>query len=632
MLYDLPWFLTDPRAALEAYVRPKRFVVLDFETNNRDFGSALNPDNHIVLACWDVVNADGAVERKHVWGDEYDMQELEQDISEADFVVAHNAKFELQWLARCGMDLRNILVFDTFLAEWVIAGNRGNAKGFELNLDDVASRYGLPPKLATAKRMIQAGVDPAEIPRVFLLPYCYRDVELSRELYYMQVKKLQDDALLHLALTRNLCCSALSDLESHGAELDADAVEEEYRKTVEEFQDLDRQLDVFTGGINLSSPKQLGTYLFETLRFPIPKDHKGKPAVTKSGAPKTDVKTLEKLRADRPEQVEFLRLYKRRNKLDSLISKNLEFFRLVCQQRGAKFYGNINQGFTQTHRLASTGRPIKFEGVKAAKGVQFQNMPRAYKKLFTAHDEDYLTMEFDAAQLEFRVAAEMGHDQVAATEIIDGYDVHSYTAKVLTEAGEPTSRQEAKASTFAPLYGGGGSTPAQKQYALAFKEKYQGIAGTQKDWSYEVLDSGKLRTPYGMIFHWPGTRMSSRGYIDNTTSIYNFPIQGFATAEIIPIALVYFWHKSKGLRLNVFNTIHDSICARVHKDDIDEAKALAKVCMTTDVYGFLAAVYDYDFTVPLGVGVKVAKNWGATNVEEIWAVWPDGKETYTCKE
>ena len=605
---------------------------MDFETTTKEFGSALNKENHIVLTCWDVVHTDGTVQSKHVWGDEYELYELEEDIKRADFVVAHNAKFELQWFKRCGIDLRNVLVFDTFLAEWVIAGNRGGQAGWELNLDDTAARYGLPPKLSIAKVMLDSGIDTEDIPREHLLPYCQRDVELTRKLFRLQIKELDRLGLTHIALTRNLCCAALADLEFNGAELDKERVTEEYNKSVEEFRECDAKLIAFTGGINLSSPKQLGEYLFGVLGFPVPKDHKGAELLTKKGIPKTDVKTLDKLKAVTQEQRDFLELYKRRNKLDSLITKNLEFFKLVCDERGGRFFGNINQGFTQTHRLASTGRPILFAGAKKPRGVQFQNLPRNYKKLFTAHHEDYLCMEFDAAQLEFRVAADLGHDEVATEEIITGYDVHSYTAQVLTESGEPTDRQGAKASTFAPLYGGGGKSDAQRAYAKAFKEKYKGISATQKEWTYEVLGDGTLRTPYGMIFHWPGTTMSKTGYIDNTTSIYNFPVQGFATAEIIPIALVHFWHKSKDLRLQVFNTIHDSICARVHKDDIDAAKQVAKVTMTTDVYKFLHDVYEYDFTVPLGVGLKVAKHWGDTKIEEIYDVWPDGKETYKQKQ
>lgn len=438
---------------------------MDFETTNLEFGSALNPNNHIVLACWDVVYLDGSIETKHAWGDEYEMAELEADIKRADFVVAHNAKFELQWLKRCGMELRDILVFDTYLAEWVIAGNRGGQKGWELNLDDTAKRYGLPAKISIVKLLIEMGMDPADIPRDLLLPYCYRDVELSRKLFSLQMATLVRDGLLHLVLSRNLASCALADLEFNGGQLDSAAVYKEYEDTLREFHELDDKLKAFTGGINLSSPTQLGKYLFETLQFPIPLDHKKQPLKTKNGAPKTDVKTLEKLRATSEVQVEFLKLYKRRNKLDSLLSKNLEFFKLVCDQRDGKFYGNINQGFTQTHRLAATGRPIVFNGLKKGKGIQFQNMPRAYKKLFAAHDPDYVDAECDGAQLEFRVGVEMGNDEAGRLMICNGEDVHADTAKVFVDwnaARVPLhpefvgltykeARQPAKPFTFMPI-------------------------------------------------------------------------------------------------------------------------------------------------------------------------------------
>lgn len=645
LIYNLPWFIEDPAEALNRYKTPNCFVVLDLETNNKNFGSALTPTNHIVLACWDVVYSDGTVESKHAWGDEYEMAELEADINQADFVVAHNAKFELQWLKRCGMELRDILAFDTYLAEWVIAGNRGGQKGWELNLDDTAARYGLPAKISIVKHLIDMGADPADIPQHLLLPYCYRDVELARKLFYKQLAILVRDGLLHLALSRNLACAALADLEFNGGELDTDVVHKEYEETLKEFRELDATLDKFTGGINLSSPTQLGKYLFDTLKFPIPLDHKKQPLVTKKGAPKTDVKTLEKLRADTGEQREFLRLYKRRNKLDSLLSKNLEFFRLVCEQKAGKFYGNINQGFTQTHRFNATGRAIIFEGLKKPKGIQFQNMPRGYKKLFAAHHPDYVDVECDGAQLEFRVGVEMGQDEAGIKMICNGEDVHADTAKVFVDwnAEKPNkhpefiglsykeARQPAKPFTFMPMYGGNGKHPAENEYAQFFRAKYNGIAGMQKEWCLEVLDSGKLRTPYGLIMYWPGTRMSRSGYIDNTTNISNYPIQGFATAEIIPIALVYCWQRSRNYRVVVWNTIHDSIAARVHKDDVDIYKQISKISFTHDVYKFLRDVYNYEFTLPLGVGIKVGDHWGVAPFEENWDVYPTGETVYKRK-
>ena len=63
-------------------------------------------------------------------------------------------------------------------------------------------------------------------------------------------------------------------------------------------------------------------------------------------------------------------------------------------------------------------------------------------------------------------------------EIEDGFDVHSYTASVISDAGEKISRQEAKAHTFAPFYGatGFGRTTAQATYYKQFTEKYKEIA------------------------------------------------------------------------------------------------------------------------------------------------------------
>lgn len=641
----LPWFVGT--AALDKYLDPDLYVALDFETNNKEYGSALNRDNHIVLACWEVVHRDGTIEKKHLWDDEFGMAELERDIARADFVVAHNAKFELQWLKRCGLELRDILVFDTYLAEWVIAGNRAGFPGWMLNLDDTAKRYGLGAKLSLAAQAISLGIDCLDIPRGWLLPYCYKDVELCRKLYEKQREVLRRDGLLHLALTRNLCCAVLADMEFAGATLDKQRVYDEYTKSVKEFAEVEEQLNEMTGGVNLSSPKQLSAYIFGELGFKVPVDGKGNPMLTKKGVPTTNVKVLDKLRSATPKQEEFIKLYKKRNRIDSLITKNLEFFKLVCEQRDGKFYGNINQGATQTHRLASSGRPILFDGAKAPRGAQFQNMPRVYKKLFTVVEDDWFIGEADGAQLEFRVAADMGNDGTAFAAIVNGEDVHADTAKVFVDWNKnhpgdqhedfigldyKQGRQPAKPQTFKPMYGGNGVHAAEKEYCKFFKKKYKGIADTQHEWCLEVLDRGFQVNPYGMRFYWPGTKMKRGGYIENSTNISNYSVQGFATAEIIPIALVYFWHRIRGTGIVIWNTIHDSIASRVHKDEIEIYKALSKQCLTTDVYDFLRSVYKYEFHVPLGVGVKIGKHWGEAPFEEVWDVFPDGRETYKKKD
>lgn len=142
-----------------------------------------------------------------------------------------------------------------------------------------------------------------------------------------------------------------------------------------------------------------------------------------------------------------------------------------------------------------------------------------------------------------------------------------------------------------------------------------------------MVNNKKLRTPYGMEFFWPDTKMDKSGYINNTTSIYNYSIQGLATAEIIPITLVLFWHLTRDLNIMVVNTVHDSIISKVHKNAVDEYKELSVYCFTTGVYAFLKEVYNYQFQVPLGCGIKVATHWGDTKEELSFDVYPDGRIT-----
>lgn len=618
---QVPDFVLHPEIYLKAH--RKTFMVLDFETSLDPLdASAVNEGNSIVLACWYLVHPDGTVEKKHKFGNEYEQDELVNDCYSVDFIVAHNAKFEAGYLKRCGVDLRRVLVYCTMLAEWVLNGNRK----LPLQLNALAKRYKLGTKEDLVSTLIKTGTCPADIPQEWLLTYCWQDVTLAYKIFLKQVILLKRNQVLHIAHTRNLATLVLADVEFEGMTLDAEAVIKEYESTKRRRNYLAQELIRLTDDINLASSVQVATYLYDTLKFDE-LTHRGKPVRTAGGARMTDSITLSKLEAKTGEQKKFLDLYKEFNKADSLISKNLEFFYRTVQERGGNFKAKFQQGVTVTHRLSSAGIPTIFEGEKKSKSVQFQNLPRDYKRLFWAGNEDWLIGECDGAQLEFRVAADVCKDTTADSEIRGGADIHSVTAKVLSDAGEPTTRQQAKASTFAPLYGGMGKTPAQKAYAAFFKEKYKGISSTQRAWCLQAASNKRVRLPWGMVFYWPQAAMDKNGYINVSTEVHNYPIQSFATGEIIPIALVYFWHRSKDLPIVILNTIHDSIVTRIKKGYEEEFEQLSKQCLTTDVFNHLEKVYNYQFQTPLGVGIKVSRNWGATKEETVYSVLPNGEFT-----
>lgn len=343
------------------------YLVLDVETTSKDKGSALNKDNELVLACWTIVDRNEmTVRRKHKFGNEFEQNELVHDIYLADFVVCHNAKFELQWLKRCGVDLRKVAVYCTMLGQWVLDGNRRK----ERNLSALAKSYNVSRKLDRISALIAAGYPVEWIPKAWLLEYCQADVQSTLEIFEKQVALLYEHEMLHLVHVRNLTCVVLADIEFSGLTLDPRAVMDEYETTVKQYQEADATLRELAGNnVNFNSGKQLAALLYERLGFTPPTDNKGQPLVTGKGVLSTDAATLSKLVAKTEAQQTFLSKYKEFNKLSALLSKNLEFFVGVVREYGSKFYAVFNQGVTKTGRLSSSGRPLLFTGQKKPKGV-----------------------------------------------------------------------------------------------------------------------------------------------------------------------------------------------------------------------------------------------------------------------
>ena len=241
-------------------------------------------------------------------------------------------------------------------------------------------------------------------------------------------------------------------------------------------------------------------------------------------------------------------------------------------------------------------------------------MPRGgtfpVKKVFVSRWEGGKIMEADFAQLEFRVAAYLGQDKVAMDEVATGFDVHAYTAKVISEAGQPTSRQDAKAHTFAPLYGasGYGRTPAEAAYYSQFNSKYAGIAKWHKRLADEALNTGKISTPSGREFSFPDVVRRRNNTVSHFTQIKNYPVQSFATADIVPIALLHIDKELKDLRSCIVNTVHDSIVIDVHPN---EEHAVLKVIDSTNekLKDIIDKRWNVNFNVPLLLEAKIGPNW-----------------------
>jgi len=609
----LPEFLYTP----DIY-HSQNYVVLDFETTSLDYGSAINNLNNLVLACW--LQVRGNERRyKHSWGGEYSHPDLLGDIASADFLVAQNAKFELQWLKRMGVNLRRVLPADTFLAQWVLDGNLMLPR----DLDSLAAKYDAPPKHQQVADMIAAGVDVRDVPKEWLKQYCYGDVTTTHEVFLRQLEELERRDMMHIWHTRNLTCAVISDMEFTGMTLDKDRVREEYVTQMARREQLKRELDELCGGINLASPKQLAVLLYDTLGFAEITDRRGNPVRTATARPSTSKDVIAKLKAKTKKQQEFVAKFQEYRKADTLLTKNLAFFQGVCEEYGGRFTAQFNQGRTATHRLSSSGRKMFFRGLDDERGVQFQNLPRQYKKLFEASGPGRLLGEADSSQLEFRHAVEICDDEQGYADIVNKVDIHENTSIALTAAGEPTDRQNAKASTFKPLYGGQYGTKAQMEYVKFFNLRYSTIAATQRGWERTAVAKGTVRTPLGMEYHWPRARWDRDGISNVKTEVYNYPVQGGATAEVIPIALVTFWYLTEDTEIDLLNTVHDSIVAEFPEERTEEFKEIANYALTEGVFTYLKKVYRYECKVPLATEIKISTHWGDTDEKLKYELFPN---------
>lgn len=572
---------------------------------------------------------------------------IESVCSSGGFLVAHNAVAELGWLAKHGLDLRHVVVYDTMLGEWVLQAGMPAHPG-QLSLEGMAARRSAGVK-SEWTTVLFSGVKASEIPYTALIERCSNDVLLTTECFSKQLQelksksscsygsydssyvKLKDQKLrakelstientiesssiehsigdslaakrMHYPLVavqfcRSMMTPMLVDMQREPLLLDKELVDFEYTKATSRREELLRTMYTLTGGININSRPQLAEYVYGTLGFTCTEK-------TPTGAPSVKEEVLEALVAKTKEQREFKELMSEYISLNTLISKNLELFHGLCDEQDSKMWVEIRQGTTATQRLSSVGVPFKHSLWKKKKTAQGQNIPRQLKRLFHAPD-GYDVGEVDGSALEFRVAASMSGDPVALAEIESLYDIHTATSEVYK-----CSRQEAKSRTFAPLFGATGGSPTDKKYSKFFRQKYNVINTMQDAWVAEALLTKTVRSPFGLIYNYPDIAIDARGYCNRKRDIYNYPIQGGATGEVVPIAMLLMWYNQPpGVRMVL--QVHDSIVSYVKPEAKDKWLEQSTWALTIGCRDFIKRLYQYDLgAVELGIGAKLGSHWG----------------------
>jgi DNA polymerase I-like protein with 3'-5' exonuclease and polymerase domains len=85
-------------------------------------------------------------------------------------------------------------------------------------------------------------------------------------------------------------------------------------------------------------------------------------------------------------------------------------------------------------------------------------------------------------------------------------------------------------------------------------------------------------------------------------------VQGFATADIVPLALVEIYNRLKPYRSCVVNSVHDSIVIDVHPDEINTCIEVVSG-VQSDLISLINNRWGIDFNVPLALEAKIGDNW-----------------------
>ena len=320
---------------------------------------------------------------------------------------------------------------------------------------------------------------------------------------------------------------------------------------------------------------------------------------------KTDKETLESMFTSlRGEAREFAEAYIRYSAVRTYLRSFVE-----GMENNMDGEGFIHTEFMQC--VTATGR-------LSSRNPNFQNMPRGttfiIRRAVESRFEGGSILEGDYAQLEFRVAGFLADDEGIKQDVEIGTDVHNYTASVIG-----CSRQDAKAHTFKPLYGGVSGTEDQKRYYNAFKEKYNGVTKWHEELQKHAVMKKHIRLPSGRQYAFPQARWTDWGAATDRTAICNYPVQGFATADLLPMSLILLDRKVRelGMKSVICNTVHDSIVMDVYPSEEKQCIDVMAECMLA-IPMESKDRYNIEYNMPVGIELKIGKNW--LDLEEILTV------------
>ena len=410
-----------------------------------------------------------------------------------------------------------------------------------------------------------------------------------------QCAKMREDDLLGLYedIERPLAF-VLKSMEQIGFLTDEHVLRELGAEYVQKIDTLQSEIWEMAGEkVNINSPKQLGTLLFEKMGLPAGKK--------KSGSYSTSAEVLEELADEFPICAKILE-YRRFAKLNSTYIDAL----LRLRDGEGRIHTRFDQVSTATGRISSLEPNLQNIPVRTEEGRQI-------RRAFIA-PEGCCLIDADYSQIELRVLAHMSEDENMIDAFRSGEDIHRSTAAkvygVPMEEVTGQMRSSAKAVNFGIVYGIsdfglarniGVSRWEARDFIERYLARYPGVKQYMDSSVADGKEKGYVATLAGRR-RYLGELKSSNYNVRafGERAAMNSPIQGTA-ADIIKMAMVAVYRalEKSGMQARLILQVHDELIIECPLAEKDAVSALLKDCMEQVL----------TLNVPLPAEVSTGGNW-----------------------
>ncbi len=507
--------------------------------------------------------------------------------------VGHNIKYDWQVLRRAGVELKGV-AYDSMLASFLLDPGRRSHGIDTLSLELLGRPMRSHDEL-TGKGKVR--IPFAEVSVAAAADYCGGDSATVLALHHLFAPRLADAALQPLLDGLEMpLVEVLVDMEWRGIAIDPALFGRLAKELFVDLQRLEGEIARAAGGsINLNSPKQLATVLFEKLQLPALKR-------TKTG-PSTDADVLEQL-AELGHEVPKLLLEYR--ELEKLRSTYVDVLPKKIHPVTGRIHTSFNQIGAATGRLSSTDPNLQNIPVRSPRGEQIRRgfVPQPGWKFVVA----------DYSQIELRLMAHLSLDPAFIEAFRQGHDIHRQTAAIIfgvpLDLVSSEMRARAKTINFGTIYGQGPFALSKQlsisqEEAKAFiAEYFRRFAGVRAFLDRQVglaRERGYVETLFGRRRYVPETRdrnFNVRAFGERIAQ--NAPLQGSA-ADLIKIAMVRLHAalRDGGLSAGMLLQVHDELVLEAPVDEVERVAVLVKEHMEGAA----------SLEVPLVVEVGVGDNW-----------------------